>query len=443
MKALKVVGILLVLAALILGGGLWYLSRYVRSPQFQATVRAAAEKSLGANVTIREMNVSLREGVTLRGIVMANPPGFAGDLLTADAFVLRYRLWPLLQKKIAIQKLAIEQPVLTLVRDASGTFNYEKLGTPKTAAPAGGGREPAPGGPALDVDLSAIVIRDGELSVVNDTGKRLVKLAGLGLETSVALRGQAMTGRGAARIEEINVANAILVRQVKAPVTIGAEIELAPVRGQWAGGSVDGTLTMRTTGGFRYRLDLTARDANVATLLREMGTQPSLTGQLQLTAKLEGTGGLATITGGGRAEVVNGQLTGVALLNLLGTLLQVPELQNLQFRECVLEYTLTNHVMQTPVIRLTAPLVQMTGRGAMELQNYTLQHTFTLALAESLLAQAPNEIRRAFSRRDDGFLTIEFNVTGPYDAPKTDLSQRLLKGAGQQLLDKGLKKLFN
>jgi hypothetical protein len=78
----------------------------------------------------------------------------------------------------------------------------------------------------------------------------------------------------------------------------------------------------------------------------------------------------------------------------------------------------------------------------MELETYTLQHTFTLALAESLLAKAPNEIRRAFTRRDDGFLTIEFNVTGPYDAPQTDLSRRLLKGAGEQLLQKGLQKLF-
>ncbi len=441
MKAIKILGILILILALAVAGGVWYLNRFLQSPDFRDLARRSAQTALGSNVTLTELEVSLWRGVTLRGIAVANPPPFRGNLLTAESFVLRYRLLPLLRKTVAVQKLAIGKPVVALVRDQAGAFNYEKLGgATATSAPPKTG---STGGTRFDVDLSAITIRDGEVSLATDTGKLLVKLAGLGLDTSVALTGNKLTGRGDARIAEINVANAIFVRNVTAPVTMGDDIQLAPLSGQFAGGSVSGGLTVRTTGGFRYLVDLTGRDSDVATLLREMGAKPSMTGKLQLTAKLEGTGGLPTISGGGRAEIVNGQLTGVPLLNLLGTLLQVAELQNLQFRECVLEYTLANNVMQNPVIKLTSPLVQITGSGAMNLETYTLQHTFTLALAEGLLAKAPNEIRRAFTRRDDGFLTIEFNVTGPYDAPKTDLSQRLLKGAGQQLLDKGLKKLFN
>ncbi len=441
MKAIKILVILLVVLALAAAGGVWYLNRFLQSPDFQELARSSAQTALGSGVTLTELEVSLWRGVTLRGMAVANPPPFTGNLLTAESFVLRYRLLPLLRKHVAIQKLAIEKPVIALVRDQQGAFNYEKLGgttaagSPPTSVSGGGTR--------FNVDLSAIAIRDGEVSLASDAGKLLVKLAGLGLDTSVALAGDKMTGRGDARIAEINVANAVFVRNVQAPVTIGDEILLAPLTGQFAGGTLSGGLTVRTAGGFKYIVDLTGRDSDVATLLQEMGAKPNLTGKLQLTAKLEGTSGLPTITGGGKAEITNGQLTGVPLLNLLGTLLQVPELQTLQFNECLLEYTLANNVMQNPVIKLTSPLVQITGSGAMELENYTLNHTLTLALAESLLAKVPNEIRNAFTKRADGFLTIDFKVTGPYDAPKTDLSQRLLKGAGQQLLDKGLKKLFN
>ena len=57
-------------------------------------------------------------------------------------------------------------------------------------------------------------------------------------------------------------------------------------------------------------------------------------------------------------------------------------------------------------------------------------------------AKTPKEIQGAFKDRGDGYLTVDFKVTGPYDSPKTDLSQRLLKGAGEQLLQKGLQKLL-
>ena len=442
MKALKIILVLVIIVVVLIGAGLLYLNHYVQSPAFQDTVRQAARDLLGANVTITEMKISLLEGVTLRGIAIANPPGFTGNLLTADSFVLRYRLLPLLSKRVAIEKLAIEKPVVALVRDSTGAFNYEKLGGAKPVAQPTGGTTKS-GGTSLDVDLSSLALSDGEVSMAGEGGKLLVKLAGLGLDTSVALAGNKMTGRGNARIGEINVANSIFVREVKAPVVMGAnDIQLSPLSGQLAGGTIGGGLTVQTAGAFKYVVDLTAKDSDVPKLLQEMGTKAVMTGKLQLSTKLEGTGGLPTMTGGGKAEIVNGQLTGIPILNLLGTLLQVPELQNLQFSECVLEYTLANNVMQTPVIKLTSPYVQIAGSGAMELEKYTLNHTMTLAVAKSVLAKTPKEIQGAFKDRGDGYLTVDFKVTGPYDSPKTDLSQRLLKGAGEQLLQKGLQKLL-
>src|SRR5258706_4956577 len=89
------------------------------------------------------MEISVLSGVPLKGVTIANPDPFPGNLMTAEAFVLRYRLWPLLSGQFEVERLAFEKPRLTLAMDARGTFNYEKLGG-RSAGAAG----PEPGPPA-------------------------------------------------------------------------------------------------------------------------------------------------------------------------------------------------------------------------------------------------------------------------------------------------------
>jgi len=437
MKAVKIVVILVLVVFAVVAGGFLYLNRYVQSPEFKATVLQAARDAVGSDVQVQELQVSLLSGVTLRGLAVANPAGYDGNLLTAEAFVLRYRLGPLLQKRVAVEKLAITKPVVTLVRDAADAWNYEKL-------TAGSSREKkASGAVSLDIAISAISLTDGEIVMKTAEGKQLVRVAGWGLSSGITMVGEQWSGAGTATIAELAVAESLFVRDLRTPVAIGTEaVTLAPLSGKLANGNVSGSLGLQIAGVFQYAVDLQVQDADVAVLLQEMGTKPSLRGKLQLTAKLAGTGGLPTIAGGGRAEIVNGQLTGVPLLQTLGSVLQVPELQNLNFTECVLEYSITNNVMQTPVIRLISPLVQITGHGSIALDTYTLNHTLTLALAKSTLDRVPKEVRAIFTERADGFLTMDFKVTGPYDAPKTDLRERIARGLTDQLIQKGLQKLF-
>lgn len=442
MKAVKILLGLVIAVVVLAAAGLWYLNRLVQSAEFRELAREAAQSALGSQVSFREMEISLWRGVTLQGIEVANPPGFTGPMVTADAVVLRYRLWPLLQRRVVVQRLAVEKPVVTLARDATGTFNYEKLGAPKAAGQtAASGSAPRVGG--VRVEIASIGLSDGEVTVLNEQGKRLVRLSGIEFQSGVQFDGGKLGGAGEARIRELAVGDSIYVRNVGGPVRFSGEyMELEPVRGELAGGVVEGKLRVKLLGGVRYEVDLTGRGSDVTTLLREAGAKPVMSGSLQWTAKLSGTGGLPTVVGGGRAEVVNGQVTGVPLLTLVGTLLQVPELQQLSFTECLLEYQLANNVMTNPVIRIGSPAIRIEGRGAMALDTYDLRHDLTLALTEAALSKAPKEVRGAFRKTDDGKLALDFRASGPYNSPKTDLSQRLVRGAGQQLLDKGLRKLL-
>jgi hypothetical protein len=92
--------------------------------------------------------------------------------------------------------------------------------------------------------------------------------------------------------------------------------------------------------------------------------------------------------------------------------------------------------METPVVIVKSSQVQITGKGSVSLENYSLNHNLTLALGKETLDSAPDFVRQAFVRRDDGWYTIDFRIWGPYDAPKENLTKLLAKGIGLNLLQK-------
>ena len=438
MKVVKIFGSILVVLIVVVAGMLFYATRYIQSPAFKDTLLSKARGALGADVKIDKFDVSVLSGITLGGVKIANPAGFAGNLLSADAFVLRYRLMPLLSKRVEIEQLSLDKPVVTLARNAKGEWNYDKLGgvsepgTPSSSAPAS---------VPLDVTLSKVAMTNGRVVMLDEAGQTLISLDDVNLTTSASLAGGKLSGNGKAGIENVTVANALFVHKLSTPVAISSEaVTLAPLDGTIAAGKISGSAGLRLTGGTAYLADVQVKDADIAKLIEEAGVKKKvLTGKLQLTTKIEGTGGLPTITGNGKASVTGGQVAEIPLLNTLATLFQINALRNLKFTECVLEYTIKNNVMQTPVIRMVAPDVQITGQGAVSLADYSLKHTMTIAFTTNSLSATPKEIRSLFTPRKDGMLTMDFKVWGPYDAPKTDLTDRLVKGAATKLLEKFLK----
>jgi uncharacterized protein involved in outer membrane biogenesis len=440
-------GVLLVLVA-----GLVALDRYVQSASFKQAILAAAQDALGTDVQVDELSVSLWSGASLRRIVVGSPPGFPGQLLTAGTLSVRYRLLPLLRRRLEIERVVLEDPVLRLARDATGKWSYEKVaarsparaGRPGAAGPSAADGPLAAAPAAIEVTAPKLTLSRGQVVVLSETGRALVRVEQLDLEGGLDWAAGALSGRGQARIETLSAADALFLRRLTAPLTFAAQdVRMTPFRATLADGAVSGDLTFRLAGTGRYTARVEISDADVQRLLAEAGAarQP-ISGKLQARATLEGTGGLATLVGEGRAEIRDGQLLDVPVIGALAVALRLPLLRNLRFEECRIEFSLANGLMQTPVVRLIARDAQITGRGVVSLVAGTLDHRLTLALPKSVVDRAPREVRAAFAERPDGFQTIEFRMWGPYDALKTDLTDRLLKGVTEQFLRKGLRQLF-
>ena len=166
-RAFKILAVVVLGAAALLGVALFALTRYLESEAFRRAAVAAAQDTLGASVTVGEMHISLFSGATFRQVVVGNPPGLTGELLRADALVVRPRLLPLLRRRLEIAELRLDAPAITLIRNDHGEWSFERLVSrpvPTPPLPAGGSASgtdappPMPVSPALDVVVPRLAL---------------------------------------------------------------------------------------------------------------------------------------------------------------------------------------------------------------------------------------------------------------------------------------------
>ena len=446
MKKLVLAGGALVMLAGAAAAGLGlYLASKLNSPELERSILDQARATLGTELEVREMEISLFSGVSLEGISVANPAPFGGDLLSADAFVLRYRLLPLLAGRVEVERLALEKPALALAMDAKGGFNYEKLGGgAATSAPAAPGPAAPVAGPPLRIVMKSLAVEDGSIQMSDHTKTRLMAVEDIAFRSAFEVAGGGAQGSGEVTIGKANFADVLFVSRVRAPLAMSKErVTLSPIRGELGGGVVSGELKVELQGGFRYATDVELKGANLKTLLQEAGSAAVVSGTLSGKAHFEGKGGLATMRGQGSADVAACRAENSRVLALLASVLQVPELANPDFESCRLEFAQTGSRFATPVVDLRGDAVRLSGRGSVNLDTSSLDYQMTLGLAPKLLAKVSRpELRPAFKPGSDGFSAIEFRLFGTTLEPQTDLLSRIGKAAATEAAKGQLNKLL-
>jgi len=451
--------ILLVLVAVVVVGVVSavaygaHLVGKLNSPEFQEQVRAEVSRTLGAEVRLEEMDIALTSGVTLRGFAIANPAPFEGDLFTAEAFVLRYKLWPLLSGRVEVEQLSLDKPVLGLVVDEEGRFNYEALGGETTTAAgegAGEATETAPAdeaesaGAPLEIVLSDVSVNDAFVTMVDHTDTALMAIEDADFKSALRVSGGVTQGQARASIATISMADMLFVRDIKAPLEMSKEsVKLAPIEAKLAGGKATGSVTAHLQDGFRYEVALDVDGVDVKTLLQEAKSAATIAGTLQAKTSFEGTGPLPTMKARGHAEIADCQIEDSKMMALLSTVMKVPELASPEFEQCQVEFTLEKSVLSTPVVILKGRAMQLTGQGKLNLVSSKLNYDMELALAEELLAKIPmQQLRAAFKKRDDGLSVVAFNVFGTTEEPQTDLLNRIGKAAAVEAAKDQVNKLL-
>lgn len=449
MRILKILAVVVVGVAALLGVAVFVLARYLESEAFRRAAVGAAQETLGASVTVGEMHVSLFSGATFRQVVVGNPPGLTGELLRADALIVRPRLLPLLRRRLEIAELRLDGPAITLIRNDRGEWSFERLvsrpapAPPPPAAGAAGGTEtppPMPLAPALDVVVPRLALSRGTLAVTRETKGALVGASGIQVTTSLSRVGGALAGQGELAVESLRIAERVEVRALAAPIRFsGGELTLSPLRGQLAEGTLGGQVTVNLAGATRYAIAIDLKDARSEALMAALGGH-SLSGRLEAQASLNGTA--EGLTGQGRAQIRDGRLHDLPVLGAVAAALDLPHLRDLRFQEGAIDFTLAGDVLHTPVVRFISGDVRILGKGEVQLRTGELAHQFTLLVPQAAVRRAPREMRTAFTDRGDGLAGVDFRVWGPYRSPRTDLQDRVLRGFAESILRKGLKQFL-
>ena len=443
MKRVLLAGFALALVAVLAAAGyLVHLVGKLNTPAFQKSLLDQATATAGADVRVKEMDISLLSGVTLKGLAVANPAPFPGDFLTAEAFVLRYRLRPLLAGRVEVERLALERPRLALAMDARGGFNYEKLGG---SARAGAKAPPAAAAAVpLRIVLKRLAVEDASVVMTDHKRARLLTMEGADFRSAFEFEGGVAQGHGKATIATVNLGDLVFLRGVEAPLTMSKEtVKLAPIRGRVAGGTAAGDLIVHLKGGFRYVANLEVKGASAKTLLAEAKSAGGLSGTLAAKGTFEGSGGLPTMKGHGLGTITDCRVEHGRTLALLAAVLQVPDLASPEFDECRAEFTQSGYRLSTPVVRLVGKAVHLTGRGTVNLATYGLDYQMTLALSPGLFAKVTRpELRPAFRQRGDGFAEIAFRLYGTTLDPQTDLVSRIGRAAATEAAKDQLNRIF-
>jgi uncharacterized protein involved in outer membrane biogenesis len=393
---------------------------------------------VGVKVHFASLDVSLLRGIRLGGIQVVNPPGFAGDLLSAESASLSYDLWPLLLGRVQVDELSLRQPVITFTSDTRGDFNYQRLSVLKPAPRKGPWPAAAPTA-FLRLAVSKLSVDEARFAIMDEKKVAALRLEGASLDSALAMESGVLTGTGKARVDSVVLANALFLRGLRATLKLTRErMTLAPLQARLADGAVSGDIQIDFKPDLRYSLRLAASGARVATLIKEAGSAGTMTGTLDARARVEGTGGLVTMKGAGQAEIKDCRWPQAPLFGVLADVLQISELRDPRFDECRVEFALGGGQARMPVVSFKGPALELTGRGATNLVTSVIDYDLTLALSPGLLIKVPVTMRAGFKTRPDGFGSIPFKVTGTTRAPRADLVSRVGEAAAIEAVKEGL-----
>jgi len=130
-----------------------------------------AEQALGRKLSVGEIEATLFTGVgvRLKNFTMADDPAYsAGEFVRAKDLQVSLRFWPLLRKEFRVKSMVLHEPVIQVIRDVNGDFNFSTIGKKvKEQKPAAqkGPNEPAPE-PTKDRSaflISLVNISDGDI----------------------------------------------------------------------------------------------------------------------------------------------------------------------------------------------------------------------------------------------------------------------------------------
>ena len=159
---------------------------------------AQAEQALGRPLQIGDIELSLWGGIgaRLQNVALADDPAFSSDTFVRAADLqITLKLMPLLRQELEVGRVIVRDPVIRLIRNAEGVFNFASLGRGQTqvaspqdseetqaAPPQASETAPASGAEGLPLLVALANIANGDIHYTDRQTQTELRLSQLDLE---------------------------------------------------------------------------------------------------------------------------------------------------------------------------------------------------------------------------------------------------------------------
>ena len=129
-----IIGGVVVLLILVIVAGVALVSLNGLIDRNKQYILAQVKEAVGRDVTVGDIGVSLWGGVgaRLKQFSVADDPAFAKEpFVRAEDLQVNMKLLPLFRKEIEVSKVILHQPVINIIKDQQGQFNFSTIGGQK------------------------------------------------------------------------------------------------------------------------------------------------------------------------------------------------------------------------------------------------------------------------------------------------------------------------
>lgn len=165
----KILLITLGVIAVIIIGLTVFIKIYVTPQRVKEFVIPAAERSLNRKIDIGEINISLLQGIGIKDFYIKETDGET-DFVRCEEFVLKFRLLPLLSKRVVIDEIKLVSPGIRIERDKDGKYNFEDIGQKKETEKPEEKKADDSGALPISLVVSSASISNAKLSVTDHKG---------------------------------------------------------------------------------------------------------------------------------------------------------------------------------------------------------------------------------------------------------------------------------
>ncbi len=495
------VSVMGLLAAIILVVPAW-----VDLGMFKSAYLPFIEETLHRRVDVAEVRLALVPAPSIRisNLRVSDGPAFPDNtFFSAGQVQLRLKFWPLLRGRFEVSQFVLEKPVMNLLKQPDGSFNYADLADkklPLAKKPERSSKNPAAKSQeavALPLVLpSRMSISDGQLNL-ETKGQKPLSINGIDLSLENFAGGQPFPYRASFRypgLKTVSLEGMLSYREEQASLVLKnnrlklQDLDL-PIEGSVtqvttaprlnltvAGDAIDAKsvwqilsvfgLTprdMEVAGLMGLRIKLTGPSSSPVTEVRGLFKNVKVAGKRALKGKLTGEvfiqlpmgGGSMTrrLQGNGKVVVSDGALTNGDWIRKAQQMTAMIGLSKEQGREATTfktletDFTVADGLANFNRIHMVNPQLEADGAGTMTLQEPALN----LAIESVLSAQTSTRSRTAraatFFKDSRNRMVVPLKITGPVANPTVNLDAEKLaqKGMGRPLeknLDSLLKQKF-